>query len=69
MEIRGIVDKIDKILDQEGIAVVRIKDKKYEITGYSVVGGYIILYYGGDNLGTFFVRDISEIRKLVEESE
>ena len=65
MEIREIVDKIDKILDKEGIAVLRIKDKKYEITGYSVVGGYIILYFGEDNLGTFFVRDIMDIRKLV----
>jgi len=65
MEIKKIVDKIDKILDQEGIAVVKIKDKEYEITGYSVAGGYIILYFGEDNLGTFFIRDITGISKLL----
>jgi len=66
MEIRKIVDQIDKILDKEGIALLRIKDKKYEITGYSIVGGYIILYFGEDNLGTFFVRDITDIRKIMQ---
>jgi len=65
METKEIIDKIDKILDKEGIAVLKIKDKKYEITGYSIVGGYIILYFGEDNLGTFFVRDIFDIGRLV----
>ena len=64
MDINETINKIDKILDSEGIASIEINNKKYEITGYSVVGGYIILYFGEDNLGTFHIRDIKKVKKL-----
>jgi len=65
MEVKEIRKKIDKIFDEGRLALIEIKGKKYEITGYSIFGGYIILYYGNDNLGTFYIKDIEKISELI----
>ena len=65
MEINKIINKIDKILNTDGIVLIKINNKIYEITGYSVFGGYIILYFGQDNLGTFYIKDIEKIQRLI----
>ena len=65
MEVKEIKRKIDKIFNEGRLALIEIKGKKYEITGYSIFGGYIILYYGNDNLGTFYIKDIEKISELI----
>jgi len=65
MEIKELRNKIDKIFDEGRLALVKVNGKRYEITGYSIFGGYIVLYYGEDSLGTFHIRDIEDIRKLI----
>jgi len=65
MEIKEIKNKIDEIFNKGRLVLITVQGKKYEITGYSIFGGYIVLYYGNDNLGTFHIRDIENIKELL----
>jgi len=63
--IKEIRNKIDKIFNKGRLVVIKINGKEHEITGYSIFGGYIVLYYGEDSLGTFYIRDIENIKELI----
>jgi len=64
-KLRELISEMDKLFNKGKLILIKANNYDYVISGYKVVGSYIMLYFGKDLLDSYHYSDIQEIKELM----
>jgi len=64
-KLRLLISEMDKLFNKGKLISVKANNYDYVVSGYKVVGNYIMLYFGKDFLDAYHYSDIQEIKELM----
>jgi len=64
-KLRELISEMDKLFNKGKLILVKANNYDYVVSGYKIVGNYIMFYFGKDFLDSYHYLDIQEIKELM----